>query len=723
MKCFSPPHLGRMATFGHLPTLPHILLTLIEVCNKEPVSIQEVSKIIGKDPALSARLMGMVHLLHEPGPIRITSVDQAVSLVGVNALKKMVANSGIIQAVGNSGQTYAPVWLKSFWHHALKCAFLTKLIAARGGYHSPDEAYLSALIHDVGKLILWAFHSKQAGSHGEQTGDHQPDVAFLEQTLGVTHGEVGGQMVHQWNLRSFMADAVFYHHEPVDRILNALPLVKFVFAANALCSDNLKNAEAPYQVAEQVICLSRNDAERLESIAIRQVRQAADFFEIELEPSEGSGGSVGERDIRKQRELLRTVRDTSLVRGTLQNSMELHDEASTLGTITQGLQLLFGVRDILLFLYNHERGVLVGNSSLKSGRDALLQDIVIPLKNGKSLIAECLLQEKPLDSSGYLKKGNLSILDHEVVRFMGKDGMFCLPLIARDTPVGALVLAIDNAEAYLFFEEIKLLTAFSNRAALLIYAEKVRQVQEKSAEPEPLAAPSDLARKVVHEVSNPLGIIKNYLRVLGPKLAENGSGQEEIRIINEEIDRVSSIVRKLSDFSGPNVQKKESVDVNDLISDLIKITHEPLLLQSNIKAHFSRESFLPPIISDKNGLKQVFINLIKNAVEAMPEGGNLFIQTRSVSDAGGNEGHASSDRVPAHIEISVRDEGFGIPQGIKARLFEPFVSSKGAGHAGLGLSIAHTIVRELDGKITCESNGEKGTLFRVLLPTGKQETA
>jgi signal transduction histidine kinase len=279
------------------------------------------------------------------------------------------------------------------------------------------------------------------------------------------------------------------------------------------------------------------------------------------------------------------------------------------------------------------------------------------------------------------------------------------------------VLGIDQAETSQLIEEMDLLKMLADRAAQAVYAEMMEEVAAKPMESEPSTAPSDLARKVVHEVSNPLGIIKNYLKILAPKLTEDGSGGEEIRIINEEIDRVSSIVRKLSDFSKPSMQKQEPVDVNALISDLIKITHEPLLVQSNIKAHFTEGASLPPVISDKNGLKQVLINLIKNAVEAMPEGGDLHVETQICPDGLGSEQDGSAGEKGAYVEISIRDEGPGIPEAMSSRLFEPFVSSKGAGHAGLGLSIAHGIVTELRGRISCESDGKNGTVFKVILPT------
>jgi signal transduction histidine kinase len=116
------------------------------------------------------------------------------------------------------------------------------------------------------------------------------------------------------------------------------------------------------------------------------------------------------------------------------------------------------------------------------------------------------------------------------------------------------------------------------------------------------------------------------------------------------------------------------------------------------------------VAAERNGLKQVLINLVKNAAEAMAQGGNLFVATRRlgpVKNAHGPCGEA---------EITIRDDGPGLPAEVQARIFEPFNSAKGGGHAGLGLSIVHSIVKSLDGRITCESREGRGTRFAVRLP-------
>jgi HD-like signal output (HDOD) protein/signal transduction histidine kinase len=705
----------KLETSRNMPSLPHILVKLIEVCNSEPDTIKEISKIINKDVSLSARLLRLVNSVYYGLPTRVTGIDHALLLLGTNAVKNIAISASVFQAFDQAKDS-SVFRLKLFWWHSFMCATLAKLIAERTSYPAPDEAFLSGLLHDIGKLVLLGNFPKE---YAEILESHRskPDLLLAGETrLGATHCEVGAWMINRWDLQSFMADAVLYHHEPVHRILDALPLVKIVFMANALCSEDVQDTDARFKAAEEVFGFARSEVEGFISLAEQEVKQVAESLEIEVEPPDTSGRLVSEEDAEKRKDLVRAVRDISLLQATLQNLLEAHGEESILKVVKQGLQVLFDVHSVLFFLYDQEKDALVGKGGMGPAQDVLIKELVIPVEAEKCLVAKSLSQGTPLDSFGHLTKVDLSITDNQITRLIGKDGMLCLPMVAHKHFVGVIILGIDEPQVPNLCSEINLLTIFTNQVASAVDAENVRQTQARLIQSERLTASSAVARKVAHEVSNPLGIIKNYLKILGLKLDKDSPAQEEIRIINEEIDRVSVILRELSDFSEPRVQQKELVDINTLISDLIKIVRQSLLLRSGIEAHLNLEPSLPTLMTNKNGLKQVFINLIKNSLEAMHEGGNLYINTRGIPN-GLSKKDEKEDQ--PYVEITISDDGLGIPDSIKSRLFEPFVSSKGEGHAGLGLSITYSIITELNGTITCESDGTKGTTFRIVLPTGK----
>jgi signal transduction histidine kinase/HD-like signal output (HDOD) protein len=667
--------------------------------------------------------MGLANSAYCSPPNKITAIDQALLLVGTESIRNTAISASVHYVFDQVKDVSIVSVLKQFWVHSLMCATLAKLIAEKTSYSTPDEAFLSGLLHDIGKLVLWANSSKEQYDKGLQPSSDKSDLLLAsERHYGTTHYEVGAWMINQWRLQSFMADSVRYHHEPVDRILDALPLVKIVFVANALCSKTVEETGAGFRTAEEVFGFARSEAEGLISLAADEVKQAAESLEIELERPDASGGSVSEKDAEKVKDLVRAVREMSLLQGTLQNVLEAHGEESVLKVVAQGLQVLFDGCRVLFFLYDEQKDVLVGKGDTGADQDVRVQEFVIPVQRKKSLLAKSLSLGQPLDSFGHLAEVDLSIIDDQLNRLMGKDGMLCLPMVAHKEFVGVIVVGVEEAQFSNLPEEINLLTMFARQAGLALHAEIVRQTGAKSMQSSRLTVPSALAKKVAHEVSNPLGIIKNYLKILRLKLAKDSPAQEEIGIIDEEIDRVSTIVRDLSSFSEPGMQQKELVDINAIISDLIKITHESLLVHSGVQAHLDLGPSLPLVPTDKNGLKQVFINLINNAVEAMPKGGNLYVNTRFPSDGMGDEPEEDAKADQQYVEATIRDDGSGIPDTIKAKLFEPFVTTKGEEHAGLGLSIAYDIIRELNGALTCESDKTTGTTFKIVLPVGKRKS-
>jgi signal transduction histidine kinase len=332
----------------------------------------------------------------------------------------------------------------------------------------------------------------------------------------------------------------------------------------------------------------------------------------------------------------------------------------------------------------------------------------VPCQRDESLVVRTLVEKKGLDSFAFSKETLPAIIDEQIIRLIGEEGMACLPMHIDDEPLGVIVLGVDEVRFSSLSKRMNRLTLFSRQAAMALKANRERTQQEKPAA-EVAPSPSSIqVRKVVHEVNTPLNIIKNYLAILGAKLAEKGPVQDELRIIKEEVDRVALILRKLTEKGEGDVIPKESTDINAFISDVTAMFRETLLKGSPIEVHLNLDPSLPPVLTDKNRLKQVFINLMKNATEAMPDGGNIHIGTR----------YDFNEDKEEQLEVTIRDDGPGIPDHIRSQLFRPFLTSKGNGHAGLGLTIVNNIIKELKGSVTCESISNVGTTFQIILPIG-----
>ena len=716
MKNHSIEFFDKIEATKSLLTLPHILLKLLEVCNKKPVKIDEISQIINKDASLSVRLMSMVNPVRYGQPNRVTSIDQTLLLLGPDITKNIAISAIVQQSFNKMENSYIPA-LKILWRHSLMCAVLAEMIARKVSYPSPDEAYLAGLFHDIGKLVLWVNYQDEYTEALQSTGSNPALLIDNEKRLGISHCETGAQIINSWLPKSFIADAVLYHHEPQHRIVDALPLVKILYAANILSSGIDGDSSDAFDMAKEVLDLERSVLETIVPLSYRKVMKTAESLDINIENLNNFDESTCEKDAVKQKELVRAATNISQIQGALQNLFECHDDDSMLKVVRQGLQILFGLKSVLFFLYNQEKDALQGIAGNGAGHDSLIKEIVIPVQGKSCLLTKALAEKTALDSFGHIKGVNLSIIDSQIIRLSGKEGMLCIPMLSQENCVGVIVIGIDEAQSHILFKDLNFINMFANQVAVVIATENERKSKAELIQSEHLTSSSAVADKVAHEVSNSLSIMKNYLKILGLKLAKDNPAQEEIMIINEEIDRINLIINELSNLLEPKARQKELVDINTLISDLIKITHESLLVQSGVVAEFSLESSIPPIMTDKNGLKQVFINLIKNAVEAMPNGGTIEINTRLITNPQNTGFNKKADKGDQEfVEIIINDSGSGIPEEMKSNLFEAFVSSKGDGHSGLGLSIAYSIIKGLKGTISCESDEATGTTFKILLP-------
>ncbi|WP_309544780.1 two-component system sensor histidine kinase NtrB [Thermoactinomyces intermedius] len=226
-----------------------------------------------------------------------------------------------------------------------------------------------------------------------------------------------------------------------------------------------------------------------------------------------------------------------------------------------------------------------------------------------------------------------------------------------------------------------------------------QQVQQNNR----LATIGQIAAGTAHEIRNPLTAIRGFLQVIGHKMKENGQQKEHgyIDIMLREISRISSLVGEFLMLSKPRHLNVQSVNVTKVFNDILPIIKNEALLY-NIDVMIKRQlTTIPMIEADGELLKQVFLNVSKNAIEAMKDGGLLTIRLKT------NEKRK-------HVVVEIMDTGPGIPPHVLEKIYEPFFTTKENG-TGLGLPICRQILREIDGEIKIES-GPKGTKVKVYLP-------
>jgi C4-dicarboxylate-specific signal transduction histidine kinase len=230
---------------------------------------------------------------------------------------------------------------------------------------------------------------------------------------------------------------------------------------------------------------------------------------------------------------------------------------------------------------------------------------------------------------------------------------------------------------------------------------QLRDTQQQLIQSERMAAVGKVAARVAHEVNNPLAIINTAVRIIRNQSAPASPTTGSLQMIEEEISRIARIIQELLEFSRPPPPAQELVQVDTVIQGLEYLLAQGLH-EKQIALKVIREAGLPRVLISSDQLKQVILNMVRNAEDAMPQGGELVIRT------------AQQGRF---VELSIADTGCGIPAEHREHIFDPFFTTKRRGRGvGLGLSVSYGIITAANGRVEVESEVGKGTMFLVSLP-------
>lgn len=691
----------------NIRVLPEPALRLIGTSRKHVEILKKhLQGILEKDRALSAVFLKAVNSSFFSFPQKIVTIQEALGLGDPMSFRNILLCALMVRDA-RSRRPSAAFHSNEFLWHSLQCAFLANMTAKQAHYALPEEAFLIGYVHDIGKLILLEAYAEKYDILLEVCRSAPDLLLDSERRLDGTHPQLAVWFLGHWNLPSYMTDPILYHHEPVERVADALPLVKIVYVAHTLCGepDLLKR----YEVAEELLGLGKRAVLELLKASKDKARELAECLELGAEPPAPGEEGLHREGLAVERAVALRTRDALFFVEAIDNFLRRKEGDPILQILLVGMRKVLGTPRLLVFQLDSRRQSLLCRMLDEGGNLVLVEDLSISMKSEKSLVVRSLAEARILTSFDSLSREGLPLSDEQIARFLGTNGIVCLGMRDRDRPGGVIVVGLDSREFPAFKDRVPVLHLMVQHAALLLRLEEADgNLTRAEKDAEHLRHPA-IPRDVYHEVNNPLSIIKNYLKILSIKLSDRQMAQEEIKIISEEIDRITKILRERAEPSKVRVSKPEPVEVNGLLADLLRISRATFMQHSGIEVVLDLEKSQPFVLAEKDGLKQVFINLFKNALEAMPKGGRLKIQTRRIqafSEKGGE----------GLVEIIFADNGPGVPDDIKGRIFEPFVSSKGENHSGLGLPICQSILREMKGSITYEGGVGQGSTFRVKLP-------
>jgi two-component system NtrC family sensor kinase len=426
----------------------------------------------------------------------------------------------------------------------------------------------------------------------------------------------------------------------------------------------------------------------------------------------------------KAEELVARVKAMLRVRAMEQELLQHTRELAALNEINKAItssldldqilsQTMHGIRGILhveagsLLLLNEDNNLLEFKKILSGSQERMVD---FKLKPGEGIAGYVVQKGEPVLTLDAQNDQRFYSRIDEAIGFVTRS-ILCVPLKVKDRIIGAIEV-INKLDGQFDKNDLWLLNYMAGSVAIALenarlytelsdFARELEKSQAQLVQAEKLAAMGRLAASIAHEINNPLQAIHNCLHLTLRKPLNEEKKTRYLSMAQEEVDRLITILQRMLEFYRPSKEGMAPTDVYVIIENVLALSSKRLQ-RGKITVTKKLTSDLPTIHAVSDQLKQVFLNIVINAIEAMPQGGELCIETKLSED--GDE-----------FLVAFTDTGVGLSEKEQENIFEPFFTTKAMG-TGLGLSVSYGIIERHGGRIKIQSEPGKGATFTVCLP-------
>lgn len=390
-------------------------------------------------------------------------------------------------------------------------------------------------------------------------------------------------------------------------------------------------------------------------------------------------------------------KEENVIRGKLAVGPSTREEATRIwGEISNKYHSLEEILDALEY-----------NSNFDNSYSLMTQQMKYTLTETDEIIVTCAREKKAIIVADAAHDPRLT---EEFRNAIGVNKFVCVPLIVRNESIGVIVADNVYTEVPITEDLVNVLTMFANQAALAIenaetckrLEDKVTQLtttQQRLIRAEKFAAIGSIVSYIAHEIRNPLVTIGGFTRSLSRFHFEDAKIKTNLDIILDEVVRLENILNNIANFSKPSIPKKATCQVCEIVKNICSLM-ENYFKERNINFSMEFEPSIPPILAVSSQITQVLFNTLMNAVESMPDGGDLSIRIKLIDKT---------------IKIDIMDTGAGMKKEELQNIFEPFYTTKLEG-SGVGLVISRKIIEEHGGKVSVKSKCGRGTTLSLFLP-------
>lgn len=647
-------------------------------------------------------------------PVLVFSVLEASPLPGIRLASTLRAE--LIQRLQILGADLLRAWLLSAIHaiprgapearnHALLVAECALHLAHQTHYPYPDEAYLAGLWHHLDALPL------MSGGRGAESECHEPLPLRAAdgnlQRVGISRGRLAARITADCGLVGPIVDALAFQPALEEELAGAHPLVRLLGVAKALAGEGWQArlvglAEIAGLDAETLLSLRTDVGFIVQRPADPRPPATGGRFPVGFVPAPAlhladvapaPGGAASD------------IAVSALIAGAFSGD----DADGAAARLAIATRLLCRQLPLLVVAAN-EHGRL--EPSLAAGEQAAISqwygELAQRLDDPASMIALAARSGQPSLWFATSSSAGRSIHDRCVARWLGGDGIECLPLHLHGVAAVAVIAADERRP--LAPAVRRWLVELAAAAARRVHAIREQRASHERAVSSVEARYRDHARRLAHEARNPLTVIKGYLGLMAQRHPEATELAGNLDTLHGEIDRVANLLQRAGEAPAAG-QEADSCSVPELLHDLRGLYGDALFESRGIRFELRIATGLGAIAMPGSALRQVLLNLFRNASEALQPGGRFTVTV---------PGQVLSNGVPC-LEIRLIDNGPGLEPTRLADLFTPRPSAKGPGHDGLGLSIVREIVQQWQGNILCRSQSGTGTSFQLLLPLDRHQ--
>jgi len=684
------PSLLQQPRIAPLPEHREALLCLLVA--PAPASDELVSLIL-RDPGLLHPILAAAPLARRRlGSTLRQEVSRRLDLLGTDLLRCWLLQRSW------SGP-FASATSHALSSEALLVAECTLHLALETRYPHPDEAYLAGLWHNLGALCLASAPTADI-PRGHESGPGAPAARRDDR-----QGEIAARLAAQCGVSAPLADALAFDDSLDERCLGAHPLVRLLWAAKRLARADWRDAAqrvgAACGLAHEAVLSLRTDVAHL--AAIGPPRPPATGMPVAV-------GTLPPVDAAQQLphpgEAAEAMREITLA-GLMRGAFAGLDAAAAAARLAIACRLLCAEAPPLVVVADEHDSLQALPLAEDEAHDAAAwyAELAQRLDDETSVVALALRTRTATawyDATGATR----SAADWHVARWLGRDGIVCLPLHLAHT-TGVAVIGADEGAP--LAPAMRRMLAELARAAATNALDMRREAAARNDASARLEERFRAhARRIAHEAGNPLSVIKSHLELMAQREPQGAGARDALDILHGEIDRIADLLQRAG-HPPPEQPEPASCQVPEVLRELQTLYGDALFGRRGIRFELRTADRMPPAAIPGTALRQVLLNLFRNAAEALQPGGRFVVTL---------PGQVLANGIPC-LELRLIDNGPGLPAARLDDLFSARPSDKGDEHQGLGLSIVREILLQWHAFVLCRSQSGSGTSFQLLIPLDK----